>query len=71
MKIALVDDEEKCFNIYQEFIKRYFDETGIRIDPLTFNNGYDILEKFPSEVDAIFMDIDMPQFNGIENYLSV
>ena len=71
MKIALVDDEEKCFNIYQEFIKRYFDETGIRIDPLTFNNGYDILEKFPSEVDAIFMDIDMPQINGIETSIKI
>lgn len=67
MRIAIVENEEKERNHYCELLKEYEKENaGTKNEVFLFDNGFDFIEKYPSDLDCIFMDIDMPQINGME-----
>lgn len=63
MKCVIIDDEPLAVDVLKEFTSR------IEILELvaTFNNAIDAISFInQSNVDLIFLDIEMPQFNGIE-----
>ncbi len=63
MKCVIIDDEPLAVDVLKEFTSR------IEILELvaTFNNAIDAISFMnQSNVDLIFLDIEMPQFNGIE-----
>lgn len=67
MRIAIVENEQKERDHYCELLKEYEKENaGTKNEVFLFDNGFDFIEKYPSELDCIFMDIDMPQINGME-----
>ncbi len=67
MRIAIVENEQMERDHYNELLKEYEKENhGIKNEVFMFDNGFDFIEKYPSDLDCIFMDIDMPQINGME-----
>jgi DNA-binding NarL/FixJ family response regulator len=65
LKILIVDDNPHFVNALRFMLTDYFDD---RIDSIsTANDGQDCLNQLKNKVcDMIFMDINMPNMNGIE-----
>lgn len=63
MKCVIIDDEPLAVDVLKEFTSRI--ETLELV--ATFNNAIDAIAFMNhSNIDLIFLDIEMPQFNGIE-----
>lgn len=61
LKVLVVDDEEDIVEVIQDRLEAY----GFTV--VTAGTGLDALRKLPVETfDGIFMDIRMPEMNGIE-----
>lgn len=66
IKIALVEDEEASALRIKEFIERYEKGINEKIEVRWFPDSLVFLDEYAAEYDVIFMDIDMPNLNGIE-----
>ena len=66
MRIAVVENEEQERKHYLELLDEYEKETNVKNEVFMFSNGFDFIEKYPTDLDCVFMDIDMPQINGLE-----
>lgn len=67
MKIAICDDEVN----FQKFLRKQLEEYYgvLEVEIAVFLSGQEFLEQFkkhPLEFQIIFMDIEMPELNGIE-----
>ncbi|RLA74482.1 MAG: response regulator [Epsilonproteobacteria bacterium] len=60
-KIAVVDDESEILGM----IKRFLDRTG-NYDVTTYSNPVVAVDSIDNSVDAVLMDIMMPQMNGLD-----
>lgn len=66
-KIAVCDDEEIALAQIMELVKKEFAKIGMNIEIKAFDNTELLLESNrTSSFDVIFLDIDMPDRNGIE-----
>jgi len=65
MKIGICDDEPLVLQSLKRIIEKCIEKNGWLAEVLTFLSGADLLEKM-SEIDIIFLDIDMPDLDGIE-----
>ena len=65
-KIALVDDEFASAELLSHHIEKYANDCGILFNISRFKNGLNFIEDYTPEYDIVFMDIDMPQMNGLE-----
>lgn len=66
ISIAICDDSINMVNSLDESIKEYASNTNKEIRTFLFTDGIELLENFSSKFDIIFLDIKMPQMNGIE-----
>lgn len=66
IKIAIVEDEAEAARLLCDCLQRYQEETGIEMDSTVFSNAPDFLQKYRPEFDLVFMDVDMPDMNGID-----
>lgn len=66
MKIAIVEDNRTESEIVLSYIARFEKENGIKIGSTVFCDGLAFLDKYNSDFDAVFMDIEMPHLNGME-----
>ncbi len=66
MRVAIVDDEASFAQTLAHFCSSYQKECGEEIAVTIYDNPIDFLEKYKADADVIFMDILMPQMNGME-----
>ena len=66
VSVAIVEDQEEDFKILESFIKKYGEENSVGSNVSYFNSGISFIERYRSDYDIVFMDIDMPNQNGLE-----
>ncbi|MBO7364860.1 MAG: response regulator transcription factor [Lachnospiraceae bacterium] len=66
IKIAIVDDEQDQSVHMQELVNRYASEHGVEFDVSVFDNPLTFLDSYNPSFDIIFMDVKMPEMNGID-----
>lgn len=66
MKIAIVEDEKFASELLEKHLQKWKQETSRELECDIFSNALDFLDTFKGEYDIIFMDIEMPHFNGME-----
>lgn len=66
LKIAIVDDEWESVEDIERCLMRYSEEFGETFHTTHFKSGFDFLDKYSPEFDAVFMDINMPRINGLK-----
>ena len=64
--IAIVEDEISFVQQLQTYLCRFSEENQMEFKVSVFQDGADILKDYKREYDAIFLDIEMPQVNGME-----
>lgn len=66
MRIAVCDDESYYCEIIQHSIKEYFSKRGEEAEIVGYTKAELLLMDQPSQYDAFFLDIEMPQMDGIQ-----
>lgn len=63
--IAIVEDEDAAAAVLTGYIEKYAKKSGQQFHIVRFRNGVDFLEDYQSAYSVVFMDIQMPQRNGM------
>lgn len=66
LRIAVVDDEAEQRELIERFLLRFAREQKREIRVDTYCNAFDFLALFDQRYDAVFLDIQMPDANGIQ-----
>lgn len=66
MRIAIVEDEAASAQKLQEYLRRYSQDFGQKMDVLHYPNGVMFLNNFKGQFDVILLDISMPVVDGME-----
>ena len=65
MKIVIVENMESERRILREFLLRYGTERSLDLEIVCFADGAEVVDRYPSGVDLILMDIDMDEMDGV------
>lgn len=66
IRVAIVEDEENMRKILSDHVGRFFKANGIAFLIQEFPDAIRLLDKYSSQFDLIFMDVDLPTVNGIK-----
>lgn len=67
LRIAICDDDELILKKLCEIIEENFERLSCDLKVSTFSNAYSLVDSnCINRFDIIFLDIDMPKFNGID-----
>lgn len=66
MRIAVCDDERPICRLLKEKIQKYYFADRIEFQVETFESGDELLKSDVSQIDVLFLDVDMPGKNGLE-----
>lgn len=66
VRIAIVEDDPTDLARLMECLRQYEAEQGERFDVKPFSNPSDFLDSYRSDCDLVFMDIELPLFNGVD-----
>ena len=66
VRIAIVEDDPSDLAQLMECLRRYEEEQKETFSVNSFSNPADFLNTYRSCYDLIFMDIELPLFNGVE-----
>ena len=65
MKIGICDDEHMIIEILIRFVEQSLRKRRLKLDIFPFVSGFSLLEVI-TELDAVFLDISMPEMDGFE-----
>lgn len=65
IKIGICDDEQIVRELLKQKVEICLREAGVRADILFFQRGQELLET-EEDLDILFLDIEMPEMDGIE-----
>ncbi|MBO4990097.1 MAG: response regulator transcription factor [Clostridia bacterium] len=65
LSIAIVEDNEEEGNRLEEYLLRYSKEAGEEIKVSRFSSAFRFLDGYKAIYDVVFMDIEMPDMNGM------
>lgn len=71
LHIAICDDEKKFVCDLQDLLNRYMLETGEEIKITVYYDGLELIEKYDTTIDLIFLDIKMNHVNGLKAAMNV
>lgn len=66
MKTAIIDDEQEFRELLVEYVRRFGEESGIKMEVSTFPSGDAFKAEYSQVWDILIFDIDMPGTNGME-----
>lgn len=66
MKIAILEDEPRAAKTLSGYIEKFFAARGENVNLRIYNDAFTLLEEYRSDVDVLFMDIQMNLMNGME-----
>ncbi|MDO4623259.1 MAG: LytTR family DNA-binding domain-containing protein [Eubacteriales bacterium] len=66
ISLAIVEDDDRCVDILTKYLHRYEEENEVRFRIQRYRDGYEIVEKYPSDTEIILMDIEMGLMDGME-----
>lgn len=66
MRIAIVDDEESIRVQVKNLVESYCKEKAIFVECVLYAEAVSLLKHYKANFDAIFFDIKMPGYNGLE-----
>lgn len=66
IRIAIVEDEKNSSDLLVNYLEKYSNDKNIRFDVKTFFSCNQILNNYNNNFDIIFMDIELPDGNGLE-----
>lgn len=65
LRVAVVEDNPPELTQIEDFLARYEAERGVAMTVASFRDGSEILENYRPVYDIIFLDIEMPQVDGM------
>lgn len=65
LSIAIVDDVRSEAEYLASFVERYGNENNEKIKISRFKSGFDFLDCYKAVYDAVFLDIEMPNMDGM------
>lgn len=69
--IAICDDEIIHLNMLKKYIKDILDTRRIDYTLVEYTSGEELLEKYPRNIDIIFLDIQMEELSGMETAIKI
>ena len=66
LHIAICDDEKDFVHHLTELLNQYSHETGRDIKITAYYDGVELIEKYDTTIDLIFLDIQMRLVNGLQ-----
>lgn len=66
LNIAIVDDDSNAIKQLRECLDHYSEEKNVNFNVKVFQNGIDFLTGYRSSTDIVFLDVDMPDYNGFQ-----
>jgi DNA-binding LytR/AlgR family response regulator len=64
--IAIVDDDERSIEVVLRHLRRYQDEHSTKFTVRTFTDGRDFVRGYRSDLDVLFLDVEMPTMDGFQ-----
>ena len=65
MHVCIVEDEKEQRDLLSQYLHRFQIESKCKVDISVFENGLDLVEEYEVGYDILFLDIDMPQMDGM------
>lgn len=66
MRIAVVDDEEMVRKQIESYVKQFCQTKELPVECVCFEEAVTFLKNYKASFDAVFLDIKMPGYNGME-----
>ncbi len=66
IKIAIVEDEKIQADNFIKYLNRFAIENDLKFSVTHFPNGARFLKTYRRQFDLVFMDIELPEMNGME-----
>lgn len=65
VKVAIVEDEPSQVDVLRGFFDRYAAERGVEFLLRCYDNALRFLSEYKADADIVFMDIDLPDLDGM------
>ena len=66
VRVVIVEDEQAESERLQSLLERYSRENGMQFEVQTYTSSLTFLAEYNRTVDIVFMDIELPDVNGME-----
>lgn len=65
-RVGIVEDNDEASETLAGYLKEYESQRGCKFNVARFKDALDFLQTFRNNYDLIFMDIELPDINGME-----
>ena len=66
IRVGLVDDDLEHLRLMKSYIQKIGREEYLEFEIQEFQNGLNFVEDYNGKLDVVFLDIEMPHFDGLE-----
>lgn len=66
LRVAVAEDNPKDRERLLSFLKKYGEEKDVQIEVAEYTDGSELLDQYRPCYDVIFLDVEMPQMDGMK-----